>query len=324
MRQIIISFDKLKSALWALWIILCNISCNGQASINNDANADTNKFTAHISLYYTDGKVKVEKDTITGYRKYYYPNGQIQQQGTIKNGVWVGLLQFYSENGLLTKEITSNEKEKLTEKRFAYYANNIVMSLRYGYFEGDYTDTVNYKFHKIEKTFYPNGKICSEQHFVNRKIIEYKKYNSKGKMRHVKSLNEEESVNQLRKKPKEEKDFIQLLKRNKIDECVLFFSPAVYNKFGIDSLKSELKNLHELLLKYPNPENRETVGKSLNGVGTFGHDNDGDYERESFYRFSDINGNVVYFFSIYYSDKEPMGIIKYYSSKNISALMQMK
>jgi len=114
-----------------------------------------------------------------------------------------------------------------------------------------------------------------------------------------------------------EEKFIDLLRRNKIDSCLQFFSSSVVSKYGKDSLQKELKILNKLFLKYPNPVNTPSLGQSFHGVGSFGHDNDGSYEKESLYQFMD-KGEVVYYFSLYYSDKEPVGLIKYYNSEELT------
>lgn len=50
-------------------------------------------------------------------------------------------------------------------------------------------------------------------------------------------------------------------------------------------------------------------------MGTFEHDNDGKYELEATFRFMD-KGEVVYYFNLYYSDKEPVGRIKFFDCGN--------
>lgn len=121
----------------------------------------------------------------------------------------------------------------------------------------------------------------------------------------------------LTKQALDEEKFIDLLKRNKVDSCMTFFSSSVISKYGTDNLQNELKKLNGLFNKYSNVKNTVSLGKSFNGVGTFGHDNDGNYEKSSVYQFYKRK-DVAYYFTLYYSDNEPMGIIKYYVSKDLS------
>jgi hypothetical protein len=117
-----------------------------------------------------------------------------------------------------------------------------------------------------------------------------------------------------KQEPGEEK-FIAFLKKGKIEDCLQYFSTGVIKKYGTDSLKKELKYLGILLSKYPAPKVTYSLGQNFRGIGTFGHDSDGKYEKKSLYQFMD-KGNVVYYFSLYYSDNEPVTTIKYYYSKN--------
>ncbi len=126
----------------------------------------------------------------------------------------------------------------------------------------------------------------------------------------------------LKQHPNEEK-FIGLLKRNRIDSCLKFFSSSVVSKYGKVNLQKELKRLNKLFLKYPTPVNTPSLGQSFRGVGSFGHDNDGNFEKKSLYQFMN-KGNVVYYFSLYYSDKEPVGIIKYYDSEELTDFKLLK
>ena len=95
-----------------------------------------------------------------------------------------------------------------------------------------------------------------------------------------------------------------------------YFSAAVIKKYGVDSLKKELRHLNNLLSKHIAPKVTHSLGQSFRGVGTFGHDSDGNYEKKSLYQFMDRE-NVVYYFSLYYSDNDPVAFIKYYESENL-------
>ncbi len=127
----------------------------------------------------------------------------------------------------------------------------------------------------------------------------------------------------IKQTPSEEK-FIALLKGNQIDSCMKFFSEAVINKYGTDSLQNELKNLNKLFLKYPSPVNEPSISISHNGVGGFGHDNEASYERKSLYQFMGKKEKVVYYFSLYFNNEEPIGIIKFYDSKDLTDFKPIK
>jgi len=99
---------------------------------------------------------------------------------------------------------------------------------------------------------------------------------------------------------------------------MMFFSASLVTKYGTDVLEKELQKLNKLFSKYPAPTNSQSIGQSYQGVGTFGHDNDGSYEKKSLYQFMDKKENVIYFFTLYYSDKEPVTTIKYYDSADLN------
>jgi len=122
-----------------------------------------------------------------------------------------------------------------------------------------------------------------------------------------------------------ENKFIEVLKANKIDSCLTFFSQKVVRKYGSDSLRKEMKKLHNFFLKYPTPVNTPSIGKSSYGVGAFGHDNDETFELKSLYQFMDKD-SVVYYFCLYYSNKYPTKI-SFYDSDNFDDspfLMQIR
>lgn len=119
----------------------------------------------------------------------------------------------------------------------------------------------------------------------------------------------------IQKQQPEEEEFIAFLRKGKIDDCLKYFSTGVTKKYGTDSLKKELKYLNTLLSKYPDPKITYSLGQNFRGIGTFGHNSEGKYEKKSLYQFMDKN-IVVYYFSLYYSDTEPVATIKYYDSEN--------
>jgi hypothetical protein len=94
-----------------------------------------------------------------------------------------------------------------------------------------------------------------------------------------------------------------------------YFTAEAIKKYGLDSLKKELKYLATLFSKYKSPKATYLLGQNFRGVGTFGHDSEGKYEKKSLYQFMD-GGNVKYYFALYFNDNEPVTSIKYYDSEN--------
>jgi hypothetical protein len=116
-----------------------------------------------------------------------------------------------------------------------------------------------------------------------------------------------------------EKVFIKFIKQGKVDSCLKYISYTVQNKYGYDSLKREFLRLREFYNKYPNPTNKVNFGQSTNGgVGAFGHNSTGKFEKQSTYQFKDAKDDVIYYFTLYYSDREPVSIIRFYDSKELS------
>jgi hypothetical protein len=114
-----------------------------------------------------------------------------------------------------------------------------------------------------------------------------------------------------------EEKFIDFLKIGNIDSCMKFFSASVINKYGTDSLKKELKYLNNLLSKNPHPQVTFSLGQNFQGIGTFGHNSDGNFEKKSLYQFMDKD-SVIYFFTLYYNDKEPTALIKFFDSEDLT------
>lgn len=131
-------------------------------------------FTAHISETNINGS-KAEFDIVTGYRKYYFPNGKTQMEGKVtkafpsdyRDGIW----NYYIEHGLLMKQETYTKEGKINEQDFMYFNNGMPLSKTYQYYEGDYKDKSTFRFHKIETMFDTAGKKLSERHWINDKLI---------------------------------------------------------------------------------------------------------------------------------------------------------
>ena len=180
-------------------------SCNAQSSKDTINTIDTNPkvapeslhFTAHIIENNSDGS-KSEIDTLTGYRKYYYANGKLQMEGKVKeaspkdyrDGIW----KYYNEDGQLMKQETSTKEGKINELDFMYFTNGKPLSKTYQYYEGNYKDKTNFKFHKIETLYYTNGQKLSERHSINGNIIDEKCWDSKGNPKPIEYLKTIKSV----------------------------------------------------------------------------------------------------------------------------------
>lgn len=179
--------------------------CNSKSSKESSKPVDTNakptpgstQFKAHIVEYTNDG-VKSEIDTITGYRKYYYANGKLQMEGKVtkaipadyRDGIW----NYYNEAGQLMKQETSSKAGKISEFNYMYFANGKPLSKVYQYFEGNFNDKANFKFHKIETLFYTNGQELSERHTINDNIVEEKCWDSKDNPKPIEYLKTIKSV----------------------------------------------------------------------------------------------------------------------------------
>jgi hypothetical protein len=114
-----------------------------------------------------------------------------------------------------------------------------------------------------------------------------------------------------------EEDFLKFLKAGKTDSCLNFFSPLLIKKYGADSLNKEIQHLTNLFSKFPAPKQTITIGGSFHGVGTFGHDVDGRFEKQSLYQFISKD-RIVYHFTLYYTDKDPVALIKFFDSTNLT------
>ena len=119
----------------------------------------------------------------------------------------------------------------------------------------------------------------------------------------------------LKQQQAQEKRFLANLKQGKIQECLEYFSKSVVRKFGIDSLKNELRFLSRCLGDNTTYNKTQSIGRSNGGIGSFGHDTEGDYEVQSNYSLMKKD-EIVYHFTLYYDDKEPVTKIKYFESKN--------
>jgi antitoxin component YwqK of YwqJK toxin-antitoxin module len=172
----VINFYKLLITLPVLLLFTACISGCGK----------NKKFTPHITEHYPSGERSSEIDTITGYQKYWFKNGKLRMEGKMtkdsakkyRDSVW----KYYDEQGRLVLEETYNRQGKLNLRSFQYLFNDVPLSEINEYFEGDYRDTVNFKFHRIEKGISENGKPWVEKHYINGKLVDSKEWDKDGKL----------------------------------------------------------------------------------------------------------------------------------------------
>jgi hypothetical protein len=173
-----------------LWLLPA-VTCSAQSLTDTASAIDLNPppapeslhFTAHTVERQTDGSM-AEFDTLTGYRKYYAKNGQLQMEGKItrtpqknyRDGVW----KYYNEPGLVMKQETYNQAGKLRQLDVMYFKDGRPMSKTLQFFQGDYRDTATFKFIKIEVIFYTSGQKLSERHSVNGKFVYATCWDAKG------------------------------------------------------------------------------------------------------------------------------------------------
>ena len=181
------------------WALLPPCNCYSQSLTDTAKAIDLEPKIAPEGLHFavnlieksSDGS-RMELDSVTGYTKYYNRNGQLQMEGkvtktpekTYRDGIW----NYYSEEGLLTKQVISNNEGKIKELEFMYFKNRKPMSETLQYFEGDYKDKASFKLIKIELIFYTNGQKLSERHLVNGKAVYLTCWDSKGNQKPIEYL----------------------------------------------------------------------------------------------------------------------------------------
>jgi len=201
-----ISLENLVFALITISVLLTVYGCNAQSAKNKqtrknnipDTAAKNFTFTPHIIEYHSNGKKESEIDTITGYHKFWFDNGHLEMEGKVsksingdyRDSVW----KYYSDSGQLMRQETYNLEGKINARTFMYFANQKKMSEKYEYFEGDYNDKSNFKFHTIEILYYTNGQAFSERHSINAEVIEEKCWDSKGNSKPIEYLKTVKSV----------------------------------------------------------------------------------------------------------------------------------
>jgi antitoxin component YwqK of YwqJK toxin-antitoxin module len=199
------SFNKYYKAI-AIFLVFVNFySCSAQPSTDKLKLVNTGSKVAPESLHFaahiveqSNDDTKLEIDTLTGYRKYWYKNGKLQMEGKVtkgstndyRDGIW----KYYNDAGQLMNQETYSNEVKIDQREFMYFTNGKAMSETFQYYEGDYRDKATFKFHKVEKIFYTNGQALSEKHWINGEVIDVKCWDQKGNPRPIEYLNTVKSV----------------------------------------------------------------------------------------------------------------------------------
>lgn len=80
---------------------------NGDLKSENLLNGDNEKDIEIYKEYYPNGFLKIEKNTINGFKngiyREYYENGNVKYEGIFKNHIPIKKQYFFNENGLLKK-----------------------------------------------------------------------------------------------------------------------------------------------------------------------------------------------------------------------------
>ena len=87
--------------------------------------------------------------------KSYYPNGKLEYEAEMRQGIPDGIAKYWGEEGSLLN-ITNYENGKLHGNSIRYFQNGNISS-KIEYFYGE--------IHGISETYYENGKIKTHQKF---------------------------------------------------------------------------------------------------------------------------------------------------------------
>ena len=145
-------------------------------------------FSQTAITFWDNGQKKSEIDSISGYRKYWSENGNLAMEGKVANGHRDSIWSYYNEEGKLVRQENYKDNYILTQKKIEYYSNWNPWVETYTYYEGDYRDTANFKFHKIETMYYETGEKLSAIHYINGNAVDVQCWNKKGKKKSLKYL----------------------------------------------------------------------------------------------------------------------------------------
>jgi antitoxin component YwqK of YwqJK toxin-antitoxin module len=126
--------------------------------------------------YYDNGSILYEgslkNDKFDGRGKYFYKDGNIMYDGNFREDTYFGKGKYFSQNGKLLYDGYFKDNEIKRGKKF--YPDGTVM------YEGNFKD---YEFHGNGKLFHENGRLRYEGNFAKGEYNgEGKVYNSRGKL----------------------------------------------------------------------------------------------------------------------------------------------
>jgi uncharacterized protein len=134
----------------------------------------TDKFQ---KFYYETGELQFQgnydrNEIRQGSWREYFKNGQIKAEGSLLDGMEIGLWKFYYENGQIEREVDISDGNNGYVKR--YFKNGKLS------FEGGMKDGVD---DGLCKTYYENGQLKAEGNIKNKASVGlWKVYNQDGKL----------------------------------------------------------------------------------------------------------------------------------------------
>ncbi len=130
--------------------------------------------------YYNTGKLNYYKDADIG--RWYFYDGSISEEYTIKNEKKHGILKNYEPDGSLTKEIYYEEDVKIWQKEYNEY-ENLVKETSY-YYNGDIWTEAFYEDGKkiLKKNYDEDGNLRREDEYKDDKIVSFKTYKADGSL----------------------------------------------------------------------------------------------------------------------------------------------
>ena len=99
--------------------------------------------------------IKVDEESEIELHKSYYPNGKLEYEAEMRQGIPDGIAKYWGEEGNLLN-ITNYENGKLHGNSIRYFENGNISS-KIEYFYGE--------IHGVSETYHENGKIKSHQKF---------------------------------------------------------------------------------------------------------------------------------------------------------------
>jgi len=134
-----------------------------------------NKIIIFITLFFLSFHFFAQEKLKDGFNKFYYENGQISSEGTIKNGLPEGYWISYYPNGIIKSE--GNRKKNLLDSTWIFYNSY-----------GDIQSKINYKNDKkngLKITYSDSCNVVLEENFlddIKQNFTTYY-YDAKGKIK---------------------------------------------------------------------------------------------------------------------------------------------